>query len=364
MNLWRLFGVSHNKDNDEDVLTLLDDFARLSIDSSKINNPARGARRLSPKWRILFAGLVTLVVTGAVSSCLQQPHEPLQIAPALFSASHIAAVSNEFAEVHRTARDPLQTFSASLGSAESALHSTAIPHSLLSAVQPASNVQPALGTGAATEREDCTGTETVPTAPSGTHTEAGASEFAEARTVHADSEANCLQPAQTATAASDTNAAAMQCAEIAAASSGDANITLAPVLVSTPGPQPLDFSLALGTSTNVFHAIVEHSAADAPHRKLADDIAAAASAFNPPFRWRVQGSTPSAPDTAEADSPEFKDVLLRLPVRLKQQAAPSSDSKLATAVAATAEVIEASASVAALEATEEFVCTKFCDITG
>ena len=302
----------------------------------------------------------------AVGSCLQQPHQLLQIAPALFSASHIGPANDEFVEVHSTTGYPLQTFSASLGRAESALHSAATPHSLWSAVQPASNVHPSLETGAATDfAEDCSGTETVPTVPSetqGTNTEAGASEFAEARTLHADTRATRLQPVHTATAAVDTDTAAMQLAETAPAESDGANTTLMPVSVSNPGLHPLNFSLA---STNIIQAIVVHIATEAPHRNFAEDIAAAASAFKPHLRWRVHGSTPSVPDTAEAHSPEFKDLLMRLPFRLKQQTTLSSDSKLAAALAVTAEVTEASASVAltALVAIEEFVCTKSCQIT-
>ena len=50
-------------------------------------------------------------------------------------------------------------------------------------------------------------------------------------------------------------------------------------------------------------------------------------------------------DAAEADRHEFEDLLMRLPVRLKQQTQLSSASKLAAAVTATAELIEASARV-------------------
>ena len=348
-----------------DVDTLLDDFARLSIASSNIYNPARRARRRSPTWRILCAGLFTLVVTLAVCFCLQRPHQPLQVAPAMFSGSHLGAVSNDLAEVCSTPGDPLPAFSASLGSAEPALHRAAVLHSLPSAVQPASTIVSAVKTSAATSSA-WESTETFPAAPAETNIML-ASELAEARTVHG-SEVTRLGPVQTAAAAVDIDTAAMQSAEMAAAGTdigAGANTTMTPVSASTPGPQPENISFDLEMSVvNAIQVVVAHTLREAPDRKPADDIAAAALAFKPGSRWHVQDLS-SAPDIAEAGSPELEDLLIQLPIRLKQQMTLSSASKPAAAFAAMAELIEASASVAltTLVAVEEFVCTWFCHIT-
>ena len=351
---------------DKDVLdvdTLLTDFARLSI-ASNIDNPAR---RQIPKWHIPCAGLLTLLVAVAVCFCLQQPNQFLQVSPTLFLGSHIGAASNELAEVYSMPGDPLPAFFASLGSAESALHSAAVPHSLSAAVQPASTVVPAVDTGAAAGSA-WAGMEAFPVAPAETDSTHNnlASETAEARTVQC-SETTRLEPVHAAIAAVGTDAAPMQIAETAAAGIAigtGANISMKPVSAPTPGPQPKNVPLVLDThmsAVNVMQAVIAHTITEAHGRKIADDIAAAAVAFNPRSRWRVLGSTLPAADAAEADKHELDDLLMRLPVRLKQQTQLSSVSKLAAAVTATANSIEASASVV-LSALKWLMCSTYCYI--
>lgn len=357
------------------VDTLLVDFARLSIASTNTNKPARFSRRRSPKWSILCAGLVVLIVTLAVYFCLQPPHQPLQLAPAMLSGSHICAASKDLAEVCSTSVDQPQDF----GSAEPALHRAAILHSLSSAVQPAVTAQAAsmTATGSA-----WAGTETLPVAPAektrrNTSTETGASEFAQARTLQ-DSEATCLKHMQAATSANNADAAATQFAEMAPTGvdiGAGVNQIGTPVFEHwprsvTPELQPMKTPLAQGmAAANVFQAVVALAVAGTvdrnPAHDIAHDIAAAALAFKPLSRWHVQDSVSSAPDAAEADSHQIEDLLMPLPIRQVQQMAMSSTSKLAAAVAATAQLIEASASVTltSLVAFEELMHIWVCHIT-
>lgn len=409
-NLWRLLGRQVDS-SDADTRALLDDFARLSI-NSRINGPARCARP-----RIKRAGIIAFVVAVVTGFCLQQlhmPQQPLTSAPAILLGPHTGAASNCAEQVYITPGDPLQPFSATLSSAKAALPGAATARGPASAVQLsakqlASTVQPAAETGAAPDFAKA-GTETVAAASAESEcpnidTEAGTSSCPQARTFDdADAEAICLEPDQTATAAVDTNTAAMRsfeaaaagteagtsnCSqatileadsegicldsnqtataaldtdtaamliyEAAAAGTADvapvANLTILPISTSTPEPH-LGFTPGM-SAANMVQAVLTHAAV-VHHRNPADDIAAAAIAFKPHCTWWLQGSL-SASEAADvaaitgAGSPEFEDLFMQL--------AFIFTSKPTVAVAATAQFVETSASIVApaFVATEQFV---------
>lgn len=352
-NLWRLFGRQVDS-NDVDTRALLDDFARLSI-SSRINGPARSARP-----RINRAGIITFVVVVATIFCLQQSHmrqQPLSSAPATLLGPHIGAASSCTGQVYITPGDPLQAFSATLSTAKPALPGAATPSGPVSAVQlsarqTASTVQPAPETGAAA---DCAkaGTETAATASAESDcpnidTEADTSDCPQVTGWDADPEEICLEPDQTATAAVDTNTAAMQTSETA--SPGTDAATIADLTIaSTPEP-PLSLSPGM-SAADMLQAVLTHAAV-AHHRNPADDIAAAAIAFKPHRTWWLQGSL-SASEIADivaitgAGSSEFEGLFKQLPF---------VSTSRPTAVAATAQFLEASASIIV----QAFVATEQC----